>query len=183
MRASLKIALYLAGVAGFAVLAKADPMGAYLMPAVSFTKGMESSESSLRTGGRFEFGRFDKNIALDLRFGQGGGYKDLGGSFKGFGHWNLGDREQMGLDFGGGLVLLYSKGLDSAVLRQSFTEFGLSGFVRFTYDFGLGFGVMADLGLEMILQRRLRATTAAEASSDSTMRPRPYLAIGVPIDF
>ncbi len=182
MRATYKIALYLAGVAGCAALAKADPMDAYIMPAFSYTKHLSSSESVSRMGGRIEFGRFAKNIALDLRLGQGGGYSDYGTSFKAFGHWDLGDSDRFGLDLGAGAVVLFSGGYDDAVIQQSFYEMGLAPFVRFTYNTGYGFGVTADLGTELMLTRRYKATDAAEASSVNRLRPRVYFALGIPVE-
>lgn len=183
MRASYKIALYLAGVGACAVLAKAEPMDAYLMPAFSYTQHLSSLESGGRMGGRMEFGRFGKNIALDVRFGTGTGYTDYGVAFKAFGHWDFGASQNMSVDLGGSAIVLYSKGYEEASIKQAFNDLGISPFVRFTYDTGLGFGIMADAGVELMMLRRTRTTTLATGSSSGKMRMRMYFALGVPIEF
>ncbi|MBS1984714.1 MAG: hypothetical protein JST16_11130 [Bdellovibrionales bacterium] len=160
----------------------ADNLNTVIIPTGVWMKHSSSVESGSRYGGRIEFANLGKNVAFDLRIGSGLDYLDYGASLKFFAHDTL--TKDFSWSLGGGAVADYSAGYTTVAeaSRQGFVDTGVDAFGRLFWDSGSGVGVMLELGLECMFHRNTFAKGSLEASSNSDIRYRPYVALGVPFE-
>lgn len=173
----------------------ADDLGAYAAVSGQFIQSLSTIESGTRAGGKLEFARLDRWVAMDLRVATGNHIMDYGFVLKLFRHWRFSENlATTGISAGVGPVLLYSQGVDNGSFaegtataegkKRAFMDLGLHPFVRFIYDTERGFGVVADLGVDMIFARRFSTNADGLGSNDKRSRYRVAGSIGVafPVD-
>jgi hypothetical protein len=105
---------------------------------------MRSQEGGSRTFFKVEFARLTRYISLDLRYGQGLGYQDYGGTLRFFRHWSFGTDSGTGVSAGLGI---------GATSSSDFIESFVNPFVRGVWDTRYGFGIVGEFGFEPIIQR------------------------------
>lgn len=128
-----------------------------------------------RYGGRIDFVRLQKSVALDLRGASGLTYQDFGAAFKIFHHFQFSPSNATGISLGGGLGGMYSRsGFEGA--DESFYEIFTPVFARVLLDFGFGMGIYLDAEYAPMLQRRF---TAGATSDNRDIANRYYLGAGV----
>lgn len=129
-----------------------------------------------RYGGRLDFVRLQKNVALDFRFGNGLTYQDFGGAFKLFEHIAFTSSSATGLTLGAGIGAMYSKtGLTS--VNRAFYETFAPVFGRLLFDFGFGMGLFFDAEYSAMFQRRFAEGT--QSGTNQSISNRYYLGAGL----
>ena len=114
----------------------------------------EQASGSTRYGARLDFVRVQKSVALDLRFGSGMDYQDMGGAFKVFHHFAFSGTTATGLSLGGGIGSMYcSGGIGDS--DAAFYDLFAPVFARVIFDMGLGFGLFVDAEYNAVLKRTL----------------------------
>jgi hypothetical protein len=174
-RKLLSLGTLLAVSGGLGAPAQAGEMDGYVMPSFVVTSNMAAVERGIRMGGRLDFGRLAKNIALDLRYNSGLGYKDYGGAFKIFQHWEF--SQELAASLGIGALFMASNGIATANPRRAFHEFGLSPFGRVMFETPWHFGLMTEFGVDLVPTRTF---TTEPRGTESTLRPRFFVTLGVP---
>ena len=76
------LALGLASGFGATTAIHADPIDGYLTTSFNYTNQFATGESGGRYGGRLEFGRISRWVAMDFRYSTGLKYSDYGAMLK-----------------------------------------------------------------------------------------------------
>ncbi|HVJ65312.1 MAG TPA: hypothetical protein VM901_08660 [Bdellovibrionota bacterium] len=168
-------------ISGFSSQLRAEALDGYIALTGGLIKHMSASDQSAgkasRYMGRLDFVRVQKNVALDLRFGSGMDYQDMGGAFKVFHHFAFSGSTATGISLGGGLGGMYSRaGVEGT--NATFYELFSPVFARVIFDMGLGFGLLLDAEYNAMFQRRY---PDGEVSDNSKVANRFFFGAGIAI--
>ncbi len=128
-----------------------------------------SQQSPLEQGTRsrvnLEFGRLEKSVSLDLQFGNGLGYRDIGFNLAVFNVFKIpDDNSWFRITLGSGLTGQFNS------TAPKFWDWGVYlPHVRFIADFGMGLALSLNAGYELSF---IRDFTTAEIESEKTMKSR-----------
>jgi hypothetical protein len=176
------------GAAAFFVFgaeqARADGMTGFVAPVAGFVLQTASVESGSRSMLRLDFARLTQNVSLDLRVGAGLSIVDFGGVLKFYQHWyfNSPSQSATGISVGlgaGAMVRTVSAALRDAGTR-GYTDLLFHPFARFLYDTGSGWGFFVDLGMDIVPKRMYSSELQGASRTDTTLRNRFFVALGVP---
>ncbi len=120
-----------------------------------------------------------ENISLDVRFGSRSYYSDYGIFLRLFDC--VGYEAMVKLCYGAGAGATYSTGLVTDASNRTFTDMQIEPFVRFIFDSQHDVGIIAEGGVKTILNRSY--STATPYRSDSRVKFRPYVAVGLLFDW
>lgn len=139
-----------------ALSARAESMDGYVALSGGMIRHMSTNDKvnnkDLRYGGRIDFVRLQKNIALDLRYGTGLDYVDYGAAFKLFHHFGFASTNATGLSMGVGFGGNYSSGFEGQDV--AFSEMFVPAFARILLDFGMGLGFVIEGEYNAVLSRQ-----------------------------
>ena len=163
------------------VSAHAEALDGYVGLSGGLVKHMSTTDQidgeDSRYSFRIDFVRLQRNVALDLRFGNGMSYQDWGGALKVFHHFAFSNATATGLSVGGGLGAMYSRaGLEST--QNTFYEIFAPVFARVIFDMGLGFGLFLDAEYNAMFQRRF---PGGEQADNSDIQNRYFFGAGIAI--
>jgi hypothetical protein len=160
---------------------RAEALDGYIALSGGITKHLDQSDQMAgkdsRMSVRLDFVRVQKSVALDLRFGTGMEYEDMGGAFKVFHHFAFSNSTSTGISLGGGIGGMYSRAGYSGS-GETFYEMFIPAFARVIFDMGLGFGLFVDAEYNAMVQRRF---TTGSQSDSSAVNNRYFLGAGIAV--
>jgi hypothetical protein len=179
MRSLLSFLVFSSSTLSF--VASADPIDGYINTSFDMNMRSKTNDSGTRVGGKIEFGRINRNFALDFRFAKGLDYSDFGFAPKLFGTWYF--HEYFAFQGGAELGLSYSSGIvKTGVVKQSFSETFAGPFARLLFDSQRGVGVVLNVGYDYVFSRRYNSTAGADGRSDTTPASLINFGLGIIVD-
>ncbi len=183
----------LLGIFFLSAAGRADEMNSYVALSGNVIQSLSSIEKGTRGGGKIEFARLPRWVAMDLRFASGNHYTDLGAILKFYKHWKFSEEDSAtGISLGMGAGILSSTGVDNGSYadgnatvdggKRSFMDIVAHPFTRYVWDTGRGFGIVADLGVDIVPRRSYQKKDDVIGNKDDHMRYRVQASVGFALE-
>ena len=180
MRKFIKFNAILLIASGFSQSAKAENLDGYVGflggANIHLTNIDKVDGANARLGGKLDFVRLSRNIALDLRYGSGMDYTDFGAALKALAHFPFSQSSSTGLVLGLGLSGTSSSGLSNGS-GESFYDAGAVVMSQFIFDLGIGAGMVFEAELNPVFLRN-----GSSFPKDSSLRNRFSVSAGFVIN-